>query len=34
MLIVTLMRAIREIIVEAAELRRVVLKRYPNLSMD
>jgi hypothetical protein len=34
MIIVTLMKAIRDICVETAELRRALAKRYPGAQID
>jgi hypothetical protein len=34
MLIATILRAVRETIADAVELRRVLAKRYPHLRMD
>jgi len=34
MIIVTLMKAIREICIETVELRRMLAKRYPRALMD
>jgi hypothetical protein len=34
MLIVTILRAVREIVADAVELRRILAKRYPHLRME
>lgn len=34
MLIVTFLRAVRDVVVDAARLRRELLKRYPNAAYE